>query len=707
MTGSGIVERATRNLGPRGVAGVAAVTYVLLGLVWIIPSDIAVVHLPTDQQALERLQTAKGLIYVALSGLLLYAVVYWFTRVLGSNRAELEHQREHLSRLNRAHATLNSVSEALLHGANDQFLLDSTARAIVEEGGFPWAWIGLFEPESRMLTPRAAASAHGLARSVADPFVLTSADRSLVARAVFRGRMGHVPRGEDPTLDRLAPPGLKYEAVAAFPLRGATENLGVIAIHSTEPELFADQDEVRLLTRVADTLSLGLAYSDERRLLHQLNQHDPVTGVGTRGFIESRLAAALNNAAQRDSAVAVMVLDIDEFRQINDIGGREAGDHVLVAVVRCLAGVVRPGDSIGRLGNDEFALVCQDLGSVEQASRLVNRVSDRFPHHVEFDGQDLRITVSIGVAIYPDDAHDPAELLSRAEVALHSQPEGQTSVITYYAPEYDRRASEQRALETALRNADFDREFRLAWQPIIDPRDHALCGAEVLLRWHNDKLGDIPPARFIPLAERTGQIRALGHWVLERACDQARAWADRGLPVDVAVNIALEQLQDPDFVPRVERLLPTGDPGWTLIFELTESQFMAEPEPVIETCRRLRELGCRIHLDDFGTGYSALHYLVHLPLDGLKIDRSFIQRIETDSGVRAITRAVVTLATQLGLDVIAEGVETEGQLRAVCDIGDCMIQGYHLGRPMPADAFENWAVSALSHQGNHARAPSE
>lgn len=706
MSRSGIVTRATANLGPRGIATVVAVAYMLLGLVWIVPSDRVVMQFADSEQMLERLQTGKGLLYVGLTGVLLYLVVFWFTRALVQNRQELERQREHLARLNRAHATLNSVNEALLHSSDDQFLVDSTVRAVVQEGGFPYAWIGLFVPESRRLTPRAAAHDGGLSHSVGDPFSLTSADRSMVARAIFRGQVCHAARGQDPLTDGFVPNSVDYAAVAVFPLRGSTDNLGVLVIYTGDADLWDDVDEVRLLTRVADTLSLGLAYADEHRMLHQLNQHDPVTGVGTRGFIESRLGAALNNAAQRDSAVAVMVLDIDHFRQVNDTGGRATGDRVLLAVVRTLAGVVRPGDSIGRLGNDEFALVCQDLASVEQASRLVSRVADRFPDRVTFDGQELMITVSIGVAIYPDDAHDAAELLSRAELALHSQPEGRASEITYYAPEFDRRASEQRAMEAALRNADFDREFRLTWQPIVDPRNRSLHAAEVLLRWHNPDLGEIPPDRFISLAERTGQIRSLGRWVLDRACEQARTWSAAGHPVDTAVNIALDQLQDPGFVPHVEDLLNAGPRDWTLTFELTESQFMAEPEPVIETCSRLRELGCRIHLDDFGTGYSALHYLVHLPLDGLKIDRSFIQRIETDSGVRAITRAVVSLANQLSLDVIAEGVETEGQLRIVRDIGGCMIQGYYFGRSMPAEALENWWDATMSHDDNRQRGSS-
>jgi len=703
MRGSRIVARATRNLGPRGVAGVAAVAYMLLGLAWILPSDPLVTRIASDQQMLERLQTAKGLLYVAITGALFYLILYRFARALGYNRTQLEQQRAHLAQINRAHATLNSVSEALLHGANDQFLVESAARAIVEEGGFPYVWIGLFESESRRVTPRAAARTEGLARSLADPFVLTSADRSIVAQAIFRGQMSHVAYGEDRRVDRLAPAGVEYAAVAAFPLRGSSDSLGVIVIHANDTALFENEDEVRLLTRVADTLSLGLAYADERRILHQLDQHDPVTGVGTRGFIESRLGAALNNAAQRDSAVAVMVLDIDDFRRINDTGGREAGDRVLTTVVRSLAGVVRPGDSIGRIGNDEFALVCQDLATVEQASRLVSRVADRFPERVEINGEEFRITVSIGVALYPDDARDAAELLSRAELALHSQPEGQVGGITYYAPEFDRRASEQRALERALRNAEFEREFHLHWQPIVDADERELRAAEVLLRWNNPELGEIPPDRFIPLAERTGQIRPLGRWVVDSACEQARNWAAAGRPIDIAVNIALEQLQDPDFLPRVEELLARRDRGWTLTFELTESQFMAEPDPVIDTCRRLRALGCRIHLDDFGTGYSALHYLVHLPLDGLKIDRSFIQRIETDTGVQAITGAVVSLATKLGLDVIAEGVETDGQLRLVRDIGGCMIQGYYFGRPMEGEKLLNWTAPAVSQPGNRGR----
>lgn len=700
-----ILAWISRNLGPRGVAGITASVYFLLGLIWIVLSELTLVRVELPEVPFAYWQILKGLVYVALTGVLLYFIVLWFTRALGYNQQQLQEQREHLARLNRAHATLTSVSEALLHGSDEQFLIDSTARALVEEGQFPHAWIGLYDPENRIITPRAAAHAGGLSRGAGEPFSLESADRSILANALYRGQMYHGFRGDDPRVDRLAPPDLDEAAVAAFPLRSSSGIRGLVVIHSTQSDLFEDEDEIRLLTRVADTLSLGIEFSDERRVLYQMNQHDPVTGLGNRSFIESRLGVALNTAAQRGTTVAVMVLDIDDFRVINDTGGRGAGDKVLVAVVRTLAGVVRPGDSIARVGNDEFALVCQDLANIDQANRLVSRVADHFPEHVEIEDHDLRVSVSIGVAIYPDDAHDAAELLSRAELALHSQPEGRIAGITYYAPEFDRRASEQRTLETALRNSEFDREFRLVWQPVVDPRRGRTQAAEVLLRWNNPDLGEIPPDQFIPLAERTGQIRALGRWVLYGACRQAQAWASIGRPMDIAVNIALEQLQDPDFALHVEDLLRSSTPEWTLTFELTESQFMADPEPVIATCQRLRALGCRIHLDDFGTGYSALHYLVHLPLDGLKIDRSFIQRLESDSGVRAITQAVVSIAAQLELEVIAEGVETEEQLRIARNIGVRKFQGFYFGRPMSAEELLNADAIMLSQPGKQAPAP--
>ncbi|MDX1609322.1 MAG: EAL domain-containing protein [Halofilum sp. (in: g-proteobacteria)] len=667
----------------------------MFGAAWILFSDYVAERLASSDEALRVIQTYKGLAYVALTGALLYAVVLVLTRALARTHDRLRDHSAHLTRINRAHAILRSVTDVLLRDPDDTLLLESAARAVVDQGGFPLVWIALYDHDQRRLTRVATAGAEGLARGSGAPVHLTTADRSIITHALYRGQMQHALGDRDPLVARLAPAGRGLAAVGAFPLRGGGDTRGVLVIHSAEAELFTDEEEVLLLSRVADTLGLGLDFSHNRQTLDRLNYHDPITGVGNRNLVENRLAAALNHAAQRDTAVAMLVLDIDDFRAINDSAGREAGDAVLRLVSRILDGVMRPGDTIARLGNDEFGLVFHELPDANHASRLVGRVADRFPERAEVGGHELDLSVSIGVAVYPDDAQDAAELLSRAELALHSQPPGQRSAITYYAPEFDRRASEQRALESALRKADLDREFRLAWQPVVDPTAGRVCAAEALARWHSPELGEIGPARFIPLAEQSGRIRALGQWVLEHACRQAHAWNQAGHRIDIAVNIALDQLQDADFVDTVQQLLaPYADDEWTLLLELTESQFMADPKPVNDACRRLRALGCRIHLDDFGTGYSALNYLVHLPLDGLKLDRTFVQQIESDRGVHAITEAVVALAEKLGLEVTAEGIETEQQLVIVRQLGACNIQGFLFGRPMGADAVLGLAAQA-------------
>ena len=314
--------------------------------------------------------------------------------------------------------------------------------------------------------------------------------------------------------------------------------------------------------------------------------------------------------------------------------------------------------------------------------------ADRFPERIDANGLEVYLSASMGVAVYPGDAAEAGELLGCAELALHAQGDGGSGRLTYYAPELDERARTRRELELALRSALDAGELSLAWQPIVDSESGAVLGAEALLRWSHPRLGAIAPDRFVPIAEETGLIVPIGDWVIATACRQGAAWAEAGWPLDVGVNVALQQLQAPGFVERVrEALGPCHGGGWRLVIELTESEFMSDPEPVIAACRALKELGCAVRVDDFGTGYSALNSLTHLPLDGLKVDRSFVARIESDRGVQSISRAVVALAGGLGLDVIAEGVETRGQLARVQELGCRHVQGFLFGPPVPAEAF--------------------
>ena len=503
------------------------------------------------------------------------------------------------------------------------------------------------------------------------------------------GQMQRIIGRGDPTLDAAVGANAHYAAAAVLPLRGDDVSIGLLALYAYDRDAFDDEEQSQMLSEVADNVAFGLNHSWHRRTHDRPSYHDPITGVGNRNFVENRLMLALNHAARRHAAVAVIVLDIDDFRGTNDMEGRATGDRVLQAVARILDGVIRPGDSIGRLGNDEFAIVFQDLRASDLASRVVGRVADCFPHRIQVEDIDVHLTVSLGVALYPEDAQDASELLSRAELALHSQSRAERSAITYYAPEFDRRASEQRALEAALRDADLDREFSLAWQPILDTDDQSVRASEVLLRWHHPELGEIPPARFIPLAEQTGRIHALGQWVLENACRQAHRSARAGHPVDVAVNVALQQLQDPGFADQVQQVLRRyGGGGWSLILELTETQFMTDPDPVIATCRRLRDMGCLIHIDDFGTGYSCLAYLHRMPLDLIKIDRAFVTDMLDNEAARELVTAIISMAGCLKLDVLAEGIEQHEQLEMIAAMGCRQFQGYLFGRPVDATGIE-------------------
>jgi len=665
---------------------VVALAYVVVGTLWITLSDRIALELVRSPEQLARLQSVKGLTYVAVTALLLFALVYRLAAALERRNVRLRRHRDHLLELNRVQALVRAVNSALLRIDDEELLLREACRATVREGGFVYAWIGLVRPDGRHLARMAEAGGQGAHRASLALPLDDSANGSIIARALRDGQPHMAAAHADAWVDTAAGPDLEYGGVIALPLR-ANGVAGVLVIHGADAEQLARDNEQRLLCEVADNMALGIGYLRQQQTLHRMTYHDELTGVGNRRLVENRLMAAIGNAEARRGAVGVIVLDVDRFRETNDTGGRAAGDRVLQATAQILSGVTRPGDTVGRLGNDEFAIVFADLPSTDLVGRLVGRVADRFPERLDIDGLEIYLTLSMGVAIYPQDGTDAQELIAHAELALHSQEEDRAAMLTYYAPEFDARARQRRTMEQALRNALAQDEFELAWQPIVDIASRTAVGAEVLLRWDNPQLGSVTPDRFIPVAEQTGLILPIGTWVTETACAQADAWAAAGRPIDVAVNMALQQLQDPDFVGQVRRVLSRYPPrGWRLILELTESEFMADPDPVIAACRALKDMGCAIHVDDFGTGYSALNYLTQLPIDGLKIDRSFVARVESDRGVRAVTQAVLALAGSLQLDVIAEGVETKHQLEVVRELGCTQVQGFLFGRPMPAES---------------------
>jgi diguanylate cyclase (GGDEF)-like protein len=689
------MPRSRREATPRGApprpqrfALFVALSYIALASVWITVSDRLTAALTFNPAQMAWVQSLKGIGFVLVTGVLLYTLVLRYARQLDRRDRVLRRQHDRLAAVNRVHDVLRMVNASLLRINDRDLLLEEACRALVRGGGFPCAWIGLLDEDDGALRPAASASAEGLATAGIELSAAELATPGPVADALRGGEFARIESGTGTLLDQGGPPGATFAEIAIVPLRSGGDVIGLIAIHANASGVFDDREERALLTEIADNIGLGVGYLRQQHTLQHLSYHDDLTGVGNRALIENRLVQAVNASERSSGTIAAVVLDIDGFRAINDTSGRNAGDRALQAVAERLSERIRPGDSIGRLGNDEFAVVFAQVDERNPVSRLAARLADAFPARIDIDGQEIYLTVSMGVAVYPDDAGDAHDLLARAELALHSGTEGEAGTITWYAAALDLQARERREIERALRHSVETNDFHLAWQPVVDLETGATVGAEVLLRWHHPELGEIAPDRFIPVAEQTGLIAVLGRRVANEACAQAAAWSRAGHRLDVAVNVSLQELKAPGFVGQMRRILDLhAGSGWRLVLELTESQFMADPEPVIATCRALKEMGCAIYIDDFGTGYSALNYLTHLPLDGLKIDRSFVVQAESDRGVRAIIRAVVALARELDLDVVGEGVETERQLELVREFGCHKVQGYWYGRPEPAPRF--------------------
>lgn len=674
--------------GTRWIALAIAGLYGFLGALWIGYSDQFVGGLDLPPAQLTRVQQYKGWGYVVVTAVLLYFLLAYTLHHLQRSHRALLRNRDRLLVLNRLYRMVRAVKGALLQAGEREVLLQEVCRVAVVEGGYRLAWIALWEPDGQHLraAAHAGAGAPGIQRLRLAPDDANAASPMLAAAVHGQSRVARNLRA-DPALGAGGAARLGYAAVAAVPIKGDGGTLGALAVYADAADAF-DAEETRLLAEIGDSIALGLSYLQRGRALEELAHYDPLTGLANRGLAEQRLTEALARTHRRRLTVGAIVLDIDDFRRINDTGGRHAGNKALQAAAQVLSGCVRPGDTIARLGNDEFAVIVADLPDAAAVSEPVNRIADSFPQRLDLDGTEVYLSMSMGVAVHPGDADDAEELLGRAELSLNSQSPGTSGRIIYYEPGLDEHARRERELEIALRTALDGDEFGLEWQPIIDPETGAAWGAEVLLRWTHPRLGAVGPDAFVPIAERTGLIIAIGDWVLDAAAAQASAWAAEGLALQINVNVALQQLQHRGFVEHVGRVLEAARAhGWTLALELTETEFMADIEATAETCRALRRLGCRLEVDDFGIGYSALNYLTRLPVDGLKIDRAFVARAAHDAGTRAIVEAVVTLSRRLGLGVTAEGVETPEQLELVRRLGCHHVQGYLYGRPVAADVF--------------------
>ena len=436
--------------------------------------------------------------------------------------------------------------------------------------------------------------------------------------------------------------------------------------------------------------------------------YDSLTGLPNRRRYEERLEKAISRAASTGELVANCFIDLDEFKRINDKLGHRAGDQLLMQVAHRILGVVRPNDcisrphmdaiedglSVSRLGGDEFTVILTGIGVGQDAGRVSRRILDVLAKPFMIDGQEIRVTASIGIAIYPNDGTDVDCLLRNADIAMYCAKDRGRNGYQYFCDSMNEEAERKLEIEQGLRRAIANEEFVLYFQPIRDAESGETRAAEALVRWNDPEKGLVAPDEFIPVAEDTGLVVEIGAWVLRAACEQARRWQDQGFePIRIAVNISGHQIRQEDFVELVATVLrETGLSASDLELEITESTIMQEDEATDRTFIKLNELGVSIALDDFGTGYSSLSYLRRFPIHRLKIDRSFVARIPNDPGDMAVTAAIVAMAHHLLLPVVGEGVETLEQAQSLMKIGCDELQGYLFSRPIPASEFERFLI---------------
>lgn len=427
----------------------------------------------------------------------------------------------------------------------------------------------------------------------------------------------------------------------------------------------------------------------ENQLEHQAN-YDALTELPNRNLSQDRLGQALSYARRHGRDLAVMFIDLDHFKNINDSLGHNIGDLLLKLVSARLAGCVREGDTVARQGGDEFAVILSEIAAEEDATVVARKILKVIAEPFTIEGHELHVTGSIGIALHPKDGEDSQTLLKNADAALYRAKDMGRNNTQFYAAEMNVKAMERLMLENGLRHALERNEFVVHYQPRVGMRSGEITGMEALVRWQHPELGLISPVRFIPVAEETGLIVPLGEWVLRTACEQNKAWQRAGLkPVCVAVNLSARQFKHQDLVQVVADILKeTGiDPGY-LELEMTESLIMQNVEETIATLTRLKAIGVRLAIDDFGTGYSSLSYLKRFPIDMLKIDQSFVRNITTDPDDAVIAKTIISMAHDMQLNVIAEGVETEGQ-KSFLRLRHCdEMQGYLFSRPVPAGEFE-------------------
>ncbi len=443
-----------------------------------------------------------------------------------------------------------------------------------------------------------------------------------------------------------------------------------------------------------------------RQKIQRLEFHDPLTGLPNRTLLLDRLESATLRAQRNKSMVALMMVDIDNLKLINETLGHTNGDLLIQSVANRLSNAIRDTDTLSRSTGDEFNLIIENIQKLEDVVLMAAKFSRIIEHNLTLMGEEIQVRASIGISVYPQDGNDIGSLFSHADAALHRAKDMGGNVYEFYSPELGKKANRRLKLENSLRHAIENDELVVYYQPKINLNNNQASGIEALVRWNHPEQGIIPPDEFIPIAEETGLIIALGYQVIEKACAQFKKWQDENLPLtNISINVSARQFKEQDLVSILQNALNRHQLDATHIeLELTESTLLKNEENAESKLNQLHNMGIKISIDDFGTGYASLAYLKKLPIDILKIDRSFTDGIVHDPDDIAIINAIYGLATGLGLKLVAEGIETVEQLQRITDLGVDYGQGYYWSPPLPAEQYTEM-LKNLKKQDNKQGSP--
>jgi diguanylate cyclase (GGDEF)-like protein len=647
--------------------------------------------------AASRYRQAQVALIVGSTLALLIAVLSGWQ--VARDRTERKGAEEKLKDLNRLYAMVTGISASMVRVQDRTDLFNRACQTAVEHGEFEMAWIAVIDPNENRIVPVAWAGHDEPVMSTIkrhfDSTEGTLQGKTLAARAI-RERApvvsNDVQNDENLIFGKMhAQSGVR--SLAVFPLIVADKPVGVLALYTSKPEFF-DAAGLPLLTELAGNVAFAVDHLERQERLDRLVNYDTLTGLANRRSFLQRVDQYMQHAADAGHKMAVFLIDLERFKKLNDSLGRSAGDALLKQVAEWLAQNAENVNLVARLDADHFAVVLPKVMYEAHVARVLEKTIAAFMKH-EFclDDAVYRMAAKIGVAVYPDDGTDAETLFNNAEAALKKAKASRDRYL-FYAQKMTETVALSLGIENRLRRALERDEFVLYYQPKVNIVSGKVTGAEALIRWNDPVSGLTLPGRFIPLLEETGLIHEVGRWALHKAVEDYQGWRKRGLPaVRIAVNVSPLQLRNQNFVAEIQQAISVAaDAAAGLQLEITESVIMQDVDHSIDSLLAIRALGVTIAIDDFGTGFSSLNYLAKLPVDTLKIDRSFVEMVSAKGGPTLVS-VIINLAHALKLNTVAEGVETEEQLRHLRSLGCDEMQGYLFGKPMPVESFEQKYMS--------------